>query len=240
MATVYAKVNDLASAPSQTPTEVAVNAAEVDGVLGSTLSSSPEGGTVVIANMGYAGALATIDDQVYVDTGDGLLSDESRFWPGSGGAEGYANEAKVLKLQGGTSGALAAGTLSLETLPTADDTVTIGTTVYTFVAAPDAVGEVALGADAAAANANLAAAIAGDAFNTAHGAVSAQATAVSVKVTAKQPGVVGNTIATTETLTDLTDAWGAVTLEGGSNSDNYRTSLEPIGQTSDVATVMGL
>lgn len=50
--------------------------------------------------------------------------------------------------------------LTIDTKATADDTVTVGGLVYKYVASPSVAGDVALGADAAASRANLAAAIA--------------------------------------------------------------------------------
>lgn len=94
MATVYGKVNDQAADPSVEPTDVAVDIGAQDGVLGSSYgASSDAGGTVILPNFGVAGAVATIDDEVYTDTDDGLVGSASRFFPGSGYAQGYQNEA---------------------------------------------------------------------------------------------------------------------------------------------------
>lgn len=114
------------------------------------------------------------------------------------------------------NGAYATGTLGMATKPTADDTITIGTTVYTFVASPEAAGEVAIGAAVANSQANLVAAINGDDFNTAHpSVVAADFESDEMVITAKISGIAANSLATTETFADETDAWGAATMTGG-------------------------
>lgn len=118
-------------------------------------------------------------------------------------------------------GAIAAsGILTLDTQPTAGDTMTIGSTVYTFRAAADfdTAGEIPIGASLAATQASVIAAIEGtDGINTAH-------TGVSVglfdgddelTITALTAGTAGNSIATTETFTAGTNLFGAATLTGG-------------------------
>jgi len=111
----------------------------------------------------------------------------------------------------------ATGTLSMATKPTADDTVTIGSNVYTFVASPAAAGDVAIGAAVANSKANLLAAINdGDTYNDAHpDVVAADWDGDDLVVTAKIAGTAGNAIATEETFDDETDAWGAATLASG-------------------------
>lgn len=100
----------------------------------------------------------------------------------------------------------------------ADDTVTIGSTVYTFVAVPAAAYDVDIGTDDDGSAANLEAAInagagAGTAYHedtVAHPDVTAVATANDVVVTANVPGTAGNSIASTETGAQL--SWDATTL----------------------------
>jgi len=105
------------------------------------------------------------------------------------------------------------GTLSMATIPTANDTLTIDTTVYTFKASASASGEVNLGANAAAAQANLVAAVAGDALNSAHPTVTMAAFAANdAVITAIKAGVSGDTIVTTETFTPAGDVFDAGTL----------------------------
>jgi hypothetical protein len=111
------------------------------------------------------------------------------------------------------------GTLTVDGIPTNNDTVTIGATVYTYKTAPAASYELALGADAEEAIDNLVEAINGDLFGTdAHPDVTAaKATAATMTVTAKVPGVAGNSIATTETFTEAGSVWDAVVLENGAD-----------------------
>lgn len=111
------------------------------------------------------------------------------------------------------NGAYAQGALSMATKPTADDTVTIGDKVYKFVASPSAAYDVAIGAAVANSQANLVAAINGDALTPAHPDVAAADFATNVMiVSARVSGTAGNSIATTETFTDGTDAWDAATM----------------------------
>lgn len=116
------------------------------------------------------------------------------------------------------------GALTFSGLAVADETVTIGTTVYTWKAAPAANYEVLIGADAAGCAANLIAAVnaapvtvgANEYFDgtPAHPNVIASAGVSGVvELVAKVAGQPGDTIATTETLTN--GAFGAATLGGG-------------------------
>lgn len=111
----------------------------------------------------------------------------------------------------------------------ADETVTVGSTVYTFKTAlstgPTVANQVLIGANIAAAVTNLTAAINGSAgVGTTYSvgtAANADVTAVAntgsgtVTVTAKVPGAIGNSIALAETLTDGSWASGATALSGG-------------------------
>lgn len=112
-----------------------------------------------------------------------------------------------------------AGVLTMDTQPTAGDTMTIGTTVYTFTAdgTADEAGEIDVGADLADAKTLVIAAINGtDGNNTAHESVSAGAFATNdLPITALVKGTAGNAIATTETFTAGTNVFAAVTLENG-------------------------
>jgi len=109
----------------------------------------------------------------------------------------------------------ATGSLTMATKPVANDTVTIGTTTYKFVATPAASGDVAIGAAVANSQANLLAAINdGDTYNTARTDIAATAWAANVMVvTATAYGTAGN-LATTASL-QSTDDWGAATMTGG-------------------------
>ena len=108
------------------------------------------------------------------------------------------------------------GTLTMDTQPTADDTMTIGTKVYTFTtdgtAAAD--GEIDVGADLADAKTLVVAAINGtDGNNDAHTSVTAAAFAGDdCVITASTKGTAGDAIATTETFTAGTNVFDAATL----------------------------
>ena len=107
------------------------------------------------------------------------------------------------------------GTLTVDTQPTAGDTFTINTRVYTFVAVGLANdnNEISVGADLAEAKLNIVAAINGTDHNSANNDVTAAAFATDDCVlTAKVPGTVGDTIATTETFTEGTNVFDAATL----------------------------
>jgi len=125
-----------------------------------------------------------------------------------------------------TEGVRATGVLTSSAAPADTNTVTIGTTVYTFKTAlsagPTVAYEVLIGASEATSLDNLAAAINGGAgigttYSTgtaAHPDVTAVSNGVhTVTVTAKVGGTAGNSIATTETHANAT--WGAATLTGG-------------------------
>lgn len=107
--------------------------------------------------------------------------------------------------------------LTMDTQPTAADTVTIGTTVYTWVASGAEAGEINVGADLAAAKLNLVAAINGtDEINEAHTLVTAAAfSGDTMTITAVTKGTAGNAIATTETFTAGTNVWAGATMTGG-------------------------
>lgn len=110
-----------------------------------------------------------------------------------------------------------------------DETVTVGDDTYTFKttlsSGPTVAYEVLIGANIAAAVTNLTAAInasgtAGTTYSVGT-AANADVTAVAntgsgtVTVTAKVPGLIGNSIALAETLTDGSWASGATALSGG-------------------------
>lgn len=115
-----------------------------------------------------------------------------------------------------STGAAAQGTLTLDTLPTAGDTMTIGATTYTFEAGttPSAVGKIPLGAGLAYCQDNIVAAINGtDNVNTANAYVTIADFATDAAIlTAIVPGTNGNTIVTTETFTAATNIFDGPTL----------------------------
>jgi len=115
-----------------------------------------------------------------------------------------------------STGAAAAGTLTVDTLPTAADTMTVGATTYTFRADADTdqPGEISLGSGLAACQANIVAAINGtDNLNTANASTTiADFASDDAVLTAIIPGTAGNSIVTTETFTAVTNVFDAGTL----------------------------
>ena len=113
------------------------------------------------------------------------------------------------------NGVASQGTLTVDTQVTADDTITIGTTTYTFKAgATAAAGEIGIGDNVAACKLAIVAAINGtDTKNTAHALVTAAAfVGDDCVITAQTKGVAGDEIATTSSLTTETNVFDATTL----------------------------
>lgn len=144
---------------------------------------------------------------------------------------GAGTNALTLDLSQGTasvtgSGAYAAGTLTLTGNAVANETVTIGGKTYTWKASvTTGANEVKIGASASDSLDNLIAAInhgagSGTVYGsatTAHPSGTAAAGAGDTLVfTATAIGTGGNSIATTETMTN--GSWGAATLTGGLNA----------------------
>jgi hypothetical protein len=128
----------------------------------------------------------------------------------------------------------ATGLFTLSAVPTADDTVTVGTkdgttaAVYKFVATVSAAYDVAIGASVQATMNNLIAAItAGDGAGTDYGTdtlANADVTAEleptnQMKVTALTAGADGNSIASSTTAAN--GSWGGTTLSGGEDIPGY-------------------
>lgn len=115
----------------------------------------------------------------------------------------------------------AVGVLTVDTQPTVDDTMTIGTKLYTFVTAgtEEVDGDISVGATLAAAKLNIVAAINGtDAINTAHPLVTAAAfEADTCTITALVGGTLGNAIVTTETFFTGTNIFAAGVLGTGTD-----------------------
>lgn len=132
--------------------------------------------------------------------------------------------------------ARAVGTLTSDgTIPTANDTVTVGGVTYTFKASvTTTANEVDLGANAAEALANLKAAINADpaGSGTLYGSATVEnplveattLTSTTLVVQSKVTGAIGNLIPSTETSTHL--SWGAATLASGSG--NLPAAIENI------------
>ena len=123
----------------------------------------------------------------------------------------------------------ASGTLTVDTRPTAGDTLTIGTKTYIFVpvGTANSAGEISIGADLAGAQAAIVAAINGtDGVNAPHPKVTAAAFAANASViTALIGGTAGNAIATTETFTAATNIFAAATLGSGTNCTAVNTAI---------------
>lgn len=136
------------------------------------------------------------------------------------------------------SGEQAQSTLTLSGNAVADETVTIGTTVYTWKATVSTTAyQVKIGATKEDSLDNLAAAINAGAgsgtvygsFTTAHPSVEAVHSegSATMPVYGAAVGTSYNTIATTETMTN--GSWGAATLTGGVNA----STVERIGPGMD-------
>jgi hypothetical protein len=128
----------------------------------------------------------------------------------------------VLTLTGQPAGARAVGVLTLTGNAVADETVTIGSTVYTWKATVGAAFTVAVGGTASISIDNLIAAVnaaagAGSLYGTGttvHPTVRAAAGAGdTMDVRANLAGTAGNSIATTETMTN--GSFGGANLSGG-------------------------
>ncbi len=136
----------------------------------------------------------------------------------------------------------AQGTLTVDTQPTAGDTMTIDSRTYTFRAAlTGADDEILIGGSLADTQANIVAAINNTGNNgvqyqnqnTIHPTVSMGAFAANNSVlTSKFGGVVGNAIATTETFTAGTNVFDAATL-GTTTAGVGTTTLEQLRLTSE-------
>lgn len=113
-----------------------------------------------------------------------------------------------------TNAKKAESVLTLDTQPTVGDTMTIGTKQFTFVATADDDGEIAIGADLAAAEVNIVAAMKGtDGHNTVHPTVDvSDFSGDAALFQAKTAGVAGNSIATLETFTAPNNIFDDVTL----------------------------
>ena len=128
----------------------------------------------------------------------------------------------------GTDAVAASKALTIESgqNAVADETVTIGSVVYTWKASPSAAYEVDIGSDADGSAVNLNAAIMASgtsgttygAGTLAHPLVTSAKTTRVVTVTARTAGTSGNGINISETMTQGSWAAGATVLSGGSNA----------------------
>jgi len=136
------------------------------------------------------------------------------------------------------------GTLTVDVQPLNADTFTIGAKEFIFVplGTANADGEVSVGADLAAAQANIVAAINGtDGWNTAHTLVSAAAFGGDdCVITALIGGTAGDAIATTETFDEVTNIFtSGGTLGSGADciAANAITELAAAFVASDTQSV---
>lgn len=136
------------------------------------------------------------------------------------------------------------GTLTMDTQPTAGDTITIGGKTYIFVpvGTDTADGEVSIGADLAGAQTALVAAINGtDDVNEPHPLVRAGNFSVAnvSTITALVGGTVGDAINTTETFTAASNVFAAAHLGSGADctAANAITALVAAVTASDTQGV---
>jgi len=181
------------------------------------------------ANTNYNGAAVFSANPINIFLSDGSTSGSTTISANTG----------VLTTAGLGLAGTATATLGSTGNATAADTVTVGTTTYTFVAAANvnaAVGNVAIGANAAATLANLAAAInggsgAGTAYATGTGA-NGSATAVfnsasnSIELTSTVSGVAGNSVASTTTGTGKIAFNTGATFSGGAAGGDLSTEAD--------------
>lgn len=175
-----------------------------------------------------------------VDTME-LRIESKRLITGSIGMVGTTYEIADGGLDAGALNPVAAtGTLTLTGQPTAGETVTIGTTVYTFRASASLAREVTIGATASDTIDNLVDEINGDGIATADPTCTAAAGAGDTMVaTAIIAGAIGNAIATTETMASA-GSWGAATLAGGvSQASGYAAAEtgEVMNGTNNMGTI---
>jgi len=135
----------------------------------------------------------------------------------------------------GESGLSAQGTLTLDTLPTATDTMTIDTTTYLFVAYGAGANplDIEVGQNRADAQANITAAIEGtDGYNTTHTTVTIGTwSSDEVVLSAVSHGTAGNSIVTTETFSAGSNVFDAVTLgttQAGAEDGLYKAFANDI------------
>ena len=201
-----------------------------DMILGTPVNASPAGAVLNITGVVKHGEKVTIGSDVYEFLADAALSKSN---PNN----------IVVNINAKTT--KASGILALSVQPDSGETVTIGTKVYTFVPVGTATadGEVSVGADLAGAKLALVAAINGtDGVNTAHPLVSAAAFAGdNCVITALIGGTSGNSIATTETFSEVTNAFGDTTLTLGTDcpAADAITILVAAMSSSTIVTAVG-
>lgn len=140
----------------------------------------------------------------------------------------------VVRGTGATAAVAATGTITASDNPSANDTVTVGATTYTFVASSPTGAQVLIGATAAASMANLAAIISGMA--------TASASTTTVTVTASIAGTIGNSIVLAKSSTNLTVS--GAKLSGGTdyvagNNATIGRAFTMVSGTDNVAIMGG-
>ncbi len=145
---------------------------------------------------------------------------------GTVGMVGTSYELADVGIDGDATAAVAASsTLTLTANPTAGETVTVGTVVYTFDAAAAAPGEVTIGGNASESIDNLVAEIQGLGLTAENPLASAVAGAGDTMVsTSLVAGALGNTIVTTETLAN--GSWAGATMSGGVTQSSGYSAAE--------------
>jgi|LGVE01.1.fsa_nt_gb hypothetical protein len=151
---------------------------------------------------------------------------------------------RILQTGTPTDLVVAQGTLTVDAQVTADDTMTVDTTDYTFVAAgtADAAGEINLGADLAGTQENIVKALKGtDGYNVLHPTVTCAAAfggADDLEIEARVGGTAGNAIATTETFTAVTNVFDAATLgTTQAGAGTYTPDVEPGSMRIDATNI---
>jgi len=141
----------------------------------------------------------------------------------------YAAGTTIFRAQ--DSNVYASGTITFTGLPLDGEGFVVGASSYNlWDSLTPAVGEIQIGADATETAANVAAAINGDANNTANASVTAVANAGVVTLTAIADGTAGN-VTLTEALTNATVS-GAGTLTGGADLEYFRVTVAGNGTQS--------
>lgn len=193
-------------------------------VSGATLYRYTKGGETiaVLGSVGYEGDVSITATDTYLFLADGQ---SLKYYDG--------DEVK------------ASETLTITANPSNDETVTVGLIEYTFkTTLTGAANEIFIGVDGEASLQNLIAAINGASgegsiygnnTSTNTKAVAELATAATMTVTAINGGAEGNSIVTTETLTN--GSWGSSTMSGGVSS-TLNTIPTPAGEAiKSVATL---
>lgn len=119
-----------------------------------------------------------------------------------------------------SDGAKASGNATFSGQPAVSDTLTVGTTVFTFKTVAAAVNEISIGATLAATIANAAQVINASALT---GTVVASASATILTVTAIDVGAIGNAIALAKTGSAITVS--GATLVGGADATKKRVEV---------------